>query len=118
MSKLKILLITLVTALATISVKAAAVVPRTEQPRWEQVSDISGSHIELTPVKGVKGVNSGIGNKHLYLEVADPTRIELFTILGQPIITADLKPGLHRLKLSSRGIYLLRIGNATIRIKY
>lgn len=118
MSKLKILFIILIGALGTISVKAAGGVPQAEKPRWEQVSDIAGRQIELTPVKGVKGVNSGIGNKHLYLEVADPTRIELFTILGQPIITADLKPGLHRLKLSSRGIYLLRIGNATIRIKY
>ncbi len=118
MSKLRLLPVIIAAMLGACSATALNAAPRAEQPRWEQVSDLTTSKVELTPLKGVKGVSSAIADRHLYLEVAEPTRIELFTILGQPILTADLKQGLHRLKLSSRGIYLLRIGNATVRIKY
>lgn len=118
MSKLRFLPLFLAAVIGFHTATSVCAAPRAEQPRWEQVSDLTGRQVELSPVKGIKGVNSAIANKHLYLEVTEPTRIELFTILGQPITTADLKPGLHRIRLSSRGIYLLRIGNATIRIKY
>lgn len=42
--------------------------------------------------------------------------VEVFTILGQPVSRETLQPGVYRLKLRTRGIFILRAGGLTRRI--
>ena len=52
------------------------------------------------------------------ITIVTPKRISVrvYTILGQMVSQATLQPGTSELKLGSRGIYLVRIGNLTQKV--
>ena len=52
------------------------------------------------------------------ITIVTPKRINVrvYTILGQMVSQATLQPGTSELKLGSRGIYLVRIGNLTQKV--
>ena len=52
------------------------------------------------------------------ITIVTPKRItvRVYTILGQVISQATLQPGASELRLGSRGIYLVRIGNMTQKV--
>jgi len=57
-----------------------------------------------------------IHDGYIYITSARPVQVKVFTILGQIISAETVPAGNHRLKLKSRGIYILRIGTQTRRI--
>ena len=52
------------------------------------------------------------------ITIVTPKRINVrvYTILGQMVAQATLQPGTSELRLGSRGIYLVRIGNLTQKV--
>ena len=52
------------------------------------------------------------------ITIVTPERItvRVYTILGQLVSQATLQPGTSELRLGSRGIYLVRIGNLTQKV--
>ena len=52
------------------------------------------------------------------ITIVTPKRItvRVYTILGQIVSQATLQPGTSELRLNSRGIYLVRIGNMTQKV--
>ena len=52
------------------------------------------------------------------ITIVTPRRIvvRVYTILGQMVSQATLQPGTSELRLGSRGIYLVRIGNITQKV--
>lgn len=52
------------------------------------------------------------------ITIVTPKRItvRVYTILGQIVSQATLQPGTSELRLGSRGIYLVRIGNITQKV--
>ena len=52
------------------------------------------------------------------ITIVTPMRItvRVYTILGQMVSQATLQPGTSELRLGSRGIYLVRIGNLTQKV--
>ena len=52
------------------------------------------------------------------ITIVTPKRItvRVYTILGQMVSQATLQPGTSELRLGSRGIYLVRIGNLTQKV--
>ncbi len=52
------------------------------------------------------------------ITIVTPKRISVrvYTILGQVVSQATLQPGTSELRLGSRGIYLVRIGNMTQKV--
>jgi len=52
------------------------------------------------------------------ITIVTPKRINVrvYTILGQMVSQATLQPGTSELRLGSRGIYLVRIGNITQKV--
>ena len=52
------------------------------------------------------------------ITIVTPKRItvRVYTILGQVVSQATLQPGTSELRLGSRGIYLVRIGNLTQKV--
>lgn len=52
----------------------------------------------------------------LFITVAHPVKVEIYSILGQLITSRQLKPGTVRLTLNQRGVYILKAGSVTRRI--
>ena len=52
------------------------------------------------------------------ITIVTPKRItvRVYTILGQVVSQATLQPGTSELRLGSRGIYIVRIGNLTQKV--
>ena len=57
------------------------------------------------------------GNKGV-ISIVTPKRIQVrvYTILGQLVSQATLNPGTSQLRIGSRGIYLVKIGNLTQKV--
>ncbi|MBQ8773652.1 MAG: T9SS type A sorting domain-containing protein [Muribaculaceae bacterium] len=53
---------------------------------------------------------------YVYLSTPHSTNVKIFSILGQVISQKDIKPGSYRIRLASKGIYILRAGSITRRI--
>lgn len=89
-------------------VASATPPPQPASPRWEQVDEAAPEPDEE--------FSAGVRNGYLYVWLARPCQVELFTILGQPVARATLPGGASRLRLPARGIYILKAGSSTKRI--
>lgn len=81
---------------------------------WEAVERMPVSVSE--PVAQTEEVVASVSDGYLYITVRQRSTVRLFTILGQPVVQELLSPGIYRVKLAARGIYLLKVGDATRRI--
>ncbi len=85
-------------------------------PVWEIVSinDVSGSNRdEIESRDNIDIINrDGV----LYISVEQPVKVEIYSILGQPITSRHLRPGTVRLTIPQRGVYILKAGSITRRI--
>lgn len=59
-----------------------------------------------------------IFSKDGYIVVRLPhkTQVKVFTILGQLVSQAELNAGTSMLKVNSRGIYIVKVGNVTQKV--
>ena len=91
--------------LTILVVTICAIAASSATPRWEGVSRDSDSNIDVSVKDG-------------YVYVATPRKVtvKLFTILGQLISEATLDAGTHRLRISARGVYILKAGTSTRRV--
>lgn len=80
---------------------------------WEEVS---AERVEPQQSAEENGVDLTVRDGVVYLTVTRQTVVEVFTILGQPVGRQTLRPGIYRLHLTTRGIYVLRAGGMTRRI--
>lgn len=93
---------------------AASVLPPVAQaaaPVWEQAD---GYGIVAAPDDS--GISIAVADGYLWVRLARPMQVKLFTILGQPVAQASLPSGASRLKLPASGIYILKAGTVTKRI--
>lgn len=106
MRKLLVILITALTA--TLAAIAA------DTPEWEEVTaPVPAVARELGQESETDIV---VRDGYIYLWSEKPVTVKLFSILGQLISQETVKPGLHRMLMASRGIYILRAGTTTRRI--
>ncbi len=77
--------------------------------RWEQVEVVE-------PDPGNDYVSVTVRDNTIYVTVAAPTQVKIFTILGQPVSQATLQAGTSRFRVAARGIYILKAGSLTRRI--
>ena len=114
------LIVTLMVAVATATGAA---------PVWEEVNSPhaaitqtmemdADTQIAVSPETGAIGAGEEmtVSDGYIYLWSEKPVTVKLFSILGQLIAQETVKPGLHRLRIASRGIYILRAGTSTRRI--
>lgn len=52
----------------------------------------------------------------IYITAPRPMQVKIFTILGQLIVQQNMPAGTTRLSVNARGIYILKVGDATCRI--
>jgi len=104
-------LITLVLLLASALALAAP-------PRWEGVSGhVPGIETVATGQSiDTEQVDVIVRDGYIYLACRRETPVKVFTILGQLISSQTLPAGIHRLRMSAKGIYILKTDNATRRV--
>lgn len=89
--------------------------PAAEAITWEQ-TDSAPRNIVMERLDPDTNTAIATAGEYIYIETSRPVEIKLFTILGQLIGHRHLEPGLHRLRIASRGIYLIKVGSLTRRI--
>lgn len=70
--------------------------------------------IETTTESNVLEVRSQSG--YIYVETSKPVVVQIYTILGQLVSQQSLKAGTSRLRVKSRGIYILKTSTTTRRV--
>lgn len=53
---------------------------------------------------------------HIVVRLPQKEQVKVFTILGQLVSQAELNAGTSMLKLNSRGIYIVKVGNVTQKV--
>lgn len=108
-----------IAAMAILAVAFSAIPLRAhaenKAPQWETVSSDDSSdsmHDELQR----ENVTISSRDGAIYISVAKPVKIEIYSILGQLITSKQIKPGTVRLSLNRRGVYILKAGTITRRI--
>lgn len=86
-------------------------------PKWESVN-VSGQMAALTErtAETSESVEVIVNDGYIYVSCQRPTTVKVFTILGQLISQETLPAGTHRLRMSSKGIYILKAADVTRRV--
>ena len=69
------------------------------------------------PRQAVEEIEVVASGKYVYVASTQPVKVTILTVLGQPLTDVTLPAGSHRFHISTRGIYILRAGSLTFRIK-
>ncbi len=94
----------------TILIATATAAPSSSALRWETVETVADG------LSTADRFDVAIVENYIYVYTPEPTTVKVFTILGQLISQAELKEGVSRMKVSARGIYILKSGSVTRRI--
>lgn len=84
-------------------------------PRWEAV-DAPGRIFTTEQRIESDGVDVAVSDSSIYISSQRQVTVKVFTILGQLISQGTLQAGTHRLQMSAKGIYILKIGTTTRRV--
>lgn len=80
-------------------------------PQWEELprqADVELVEQDDIEIKAQDG--------YVYITTTRPVTVKIYTILGQLVSSEDIPEGTYRKKISSRGIYILKVGSMTRRI--
>ena len=83
-------------------------------PRWEAV-DVPG-RIFTEQRSDADQTDVVVRDGAIYIASQHQVSVKVFTILGQLISQETLPAGTHRLTMSTKGIYILKIGTTTRRV--
>lgn len=101
------LLIILALALSSLLSDAAA--------RWEAVDAPDRMFTEMRSDPEAQ-TEIAVRDSFIYLATNRTVSVKVFTILGQLISQETLQTGIHRLPMSAKGIYIIKIGSSTRRV--
>ncbi len=83
-------------------------------PRWEAVDSPGRIFTEQKAETEITDV--AVRDSCIYVTSTRQVNVKVFTILGQLISQATLPAGTHRLQMSAKGIYILKLGTTTRRV--
>ena len=102
------MIFTLLLAMATTPVVTARV-------QWQSTSsEVQGK--SLTDPKNTDGVEIFQRSGSIIIRTQRTVQVKVFTILGQLVSQATLPPGTSELRLNTRGIYMVKVGNVTQKV--
>lgn len=81
-------------------------------PKWETVQTVSVS----SPATSADKVEAVVRDGYIYLSTPKPQTVKVLSIVGQLICEQQVPAGVSRLRLSARGIYILKVGEKTLRV--
>lgn len=100
--------------LALMTVMASTSIAATKVQWRETTTEVQGK--SLTDPKNTDGVEIFQRNGTIVVRTQRVVQVRVFTILGQLVSQANLQPGTSELRLNTRGIYLVKIGNITQKV--
>lgn len=83
-------------------------------PVWEEVASPQPNLVQSLSMERQTEVI--VRDGYIYISTQEPVTVKIFSILGQQIHQETVPAGLHRLRLNSKGIYILKAGSLTKRI--
>lgn len=87
----------------------------TAKVQWRETNaEIQGK--SLTDPRNTDGVEIFQRNGAIIIRTQKTIQVRVFTILGQLVSQATLQPGTSELRLNSRGIYMVKVGNITQKV--
>lgn len=101
------LLIILILGLSSLLSGAAA--------RWEAVDAPDRMFTEMRSDPEAQA-EMAVRENYIYIATPRSVNVKVFTILGQLISQSTLPAGIHRLPMSAKGIYIIKIGSSTRRV--
>ena len=84
------------------------------QLQWRETKDVPGR--SLTDPRATDGVEIYGSNGTITIRTTRRITVRVFTILGQNVSTVTLNPGTSELRIGSRGIFIVKIGNLTQKV--
>lgn len=81
-----------------------------EAPGWEVV-DTSAASVSMAETVEVE-----VRDGYIYVATSKPITVKILSIVGRTISEQKLPAGVSRLKVASRGIYILKAGDTTMRV--
>lgn len=82
-----------------------------QQMQWREVPSRSITETRANDTVEITG-NNGV----ITIRTTRRIQVRVFTILGQSVSVATLNPGTSELKVGSRGIFIVKIGNITQKV--
>ncbi len=101
------LLVILILGLTSLLSEAAA--------RWETVDAPDRMFTEMRSDPEAQA-EMAVRDNFIYIAAPRPVTVKVFTILGQLISQTTLPAGIHRLPMSAKGVYIIKIGSSTRRV--
>lgn len=83
-------------------------------PAWEEVTSPQPAVVQSFEMEGPTEVV--VRDGYIYIWSQKPVTVKLFSILGQQIHQETVGTGIHRLRLNSKGIFILKAGSLTKRV--
>lgn len=80
-------------------------------PKWERIGAPAVEQVETDAT-----VQVSVADHAIVLTLTRAAEVKVFTILGQLVADEQLAPGIWRLPMDKRGIYILKTGASTRRI--
>jgi hypothetical protein len=99
------IIMALIIAVATASAAA---------PGWEEVNSPRQEIVQSIDMDNTTDVY--VRDGYIYIWSQRPVNVKLVSILGQQLRQDTVPAGLHRLRLNTKGIFILRAGSLTKRI--
>lgn len=84
------------------------------QLQWRETREVPGR--SLTDPRLTDGIEIYGSNGVITIRTTRRIQVRVFTILGQNVSTATLNAGTSELRLGSRGIFIVKIGNLTQKV--
>lgn len=103
-------------ALIVVVVAMMAVTPAVaQQMQWREAAhEVQGR--SLVDSRVTDGVEIFGSNGVITIRTSRRVQVRVFTILGQSVSVVTLNAGTYDLKVGSRGIYIVKIGNLTQKV--
>ncbi len=85
-------------------------------PRWEPVTAPPVGTVAIEARPDQDQLDVAVRDGYIYVGCRSKVTIKVFTILGQQICSETLPAGTHRLRMSAKGIYILKTDTSTRRV--
>lgn len=86
------------------------------QMQWrEATNEIQASASAESRINN-EGIEIFSKDGYIVVKLPKKEQVKVFTILGQLVSQAELNAGTSMLKLNSRGIYIVKVGNVTQKV--
>ncbi len=94
---------------------AAACLAAEPTPAWEQTAASDPQATELQSDRDDR-IDVTVREGYIYVTTPKPVTVRVMTILGQLISQQQVPAGTSRLRVTARGIYILKAGTVTKRV--